>query len=135
MRVALAILYAFFVFLLSWMLNAIAIAGIAFAATSAGVKPGIFLFLNILLVWILSPGLGSGVAMYAAGKKFKDVEVSLILVGFVTVCIVCLTILFSLSLLIYSVKGENFWSIVLLLAQGTSVLVGAKVGKNVIMTS
>lgn len=132
MRVALAVLVAFLLFIVAWLLNALVMAVLAVAATYAGVKPGLFLIINIFLIWVLAPGLGSGVAVYAAAKKFRDVDPALILVGFVSVSVVVLVLLFSLSLLVYSLQGEGFSNVLILVAQGAAVLIGAKVGKNAV---
>jgi hypothetical protein len=132
MRVTLAVSMAFVVFIFSWLINALLMTALAVAATLAGVKPGIFLLFNIFLIWILSPGLGAAVAVYATAKKFSNVDPSLILVGFVSVTAVVLIMMFSLSLLVYSVQGEGYLNLLTLFAQGGAVFVGAKIGKNAV---
>lgn len=132
MRVAIAIFVAFVLFIVGWLINALVMTVLAVAATYAGVKPGIFLLINIFLIWVLSPGLGGAVAVYATAKKFKDIDPMLILVGFVSFTAAMLILLFSFSLFIYSVQGDGFWSVLILLAQGTAVFIGANIGKNAV---
>jgi hypothetical protein len=130
MRLGIAVIVAFVIFVIAWLMNAAVMLGLAYAATSAGVTPGFFLILNVLLAWIVAPGLGSGVALYVTVKKFKDIDPSYLLVAFVTACVVLSVLMFIFSVLAYSVKGEGFWSVVLLVFQGAAVLIGARIGKK-----
>jgi len=109
--------------------------GLALLATKAGVKPGFFFLINLFLIWVLSPGLGSGIAIYATGNKFREIDTNLIYVAFVSIVVVVLILMFLFSALVYSVQGGGYGNIILLLAQGAAVIVGARIGKNAVTSN
>ena len=129
MRSVGAVLFAFVVFLFSWFLNAFLVSALAFAGVSAGGGAGLFLILNMLFVWIVCPGIGSFIAVSATIKKFSDIEVQTIYVGFVTVCAVLIFFLFLFSISLYFMELNGFWSIVLFVMQSCAVIYGSKFGK------
>ena len=133
MKLVIAISVAFLVFIFSWILNALLMMGLALLATKAGVKPGFFLLINIFLIWVLSPGIGSGIAIYATGSKFREIDTNLIYVAFVTIVVVLLILIFLFSALVYSAQGGGYGNMILLLGQGFAVIVGARIGKNAVI--
>ena len=135
MKLVLAIVVSFLIFIFSWLVNGFLMMGLALMATAAGVKPGVFLFINIFLIWILAPGLGSGVAIYATGKKFEKVDINLVHVGFVSIVVVLLFLMFMFSAFVYAAQGSGYGNIVLLLAQGAAVVIGARIGKGAVTSS
>ena len=129
MRSVGAVLFAFMVFLFSWFFNAFLVSALAFAGVSAGGGAGFFLILNILFVWIVCPGLGAFIAISATIKKFSDIEVQTIYVGFVTLCAVLIFFMFIFSVSLYFMELNSFWSIVLFVLQSSAVIYGSKFGK------
>ena len=118
-----------------WLLCAALIAALAWAGTEAGVSPGLFLIVNVFLMWILSPGLGAGVAIYATISQFTHVPASTIFVGFVSVCSVILLLLFLASLVALAYDKSSLGSVTLFFFQAISIFVGARVGKFASSTS
>jgi hypothetical protein len=129
MRSVLAVFFSFVIFLLSWFINAFLVGALAMAAVYAGAGQGLFLILNIIFIWIICPGIGAFVAVSGAIKKFIDVEVNTIFVGFVSVCAVLIILFFLFSVSLYFMELNNFWSVIVLLLQSASIIFGARFGK------
>ena len=129
MQSVLAVFFSFLIFLLSWFINAFLIGALAMAAVYAGAGQGLFLIINIIFIWIICPGIGAFVAISATVKKFIDVEIGTIFVGFVSVCAVLIILFFLFSVSLYFMELNNFWSVIVLLFQSASIIIGARLGK------
>ena len=77
----------------------------------------------------MCPGLGAFIAISATIKKFSDIEVQTIYVGFVTLCAVLIFFLFIFSVSLYFMELSSFWNIVLFVLQSSAVIYGSKLGK------
>jgi hypothetical protein len=125
-----AVFFAFTVFLFGWAFNALLVTGLAAGAVYAGAGAGIFLIINMLFVWIICPGIGAFVGVSASIGRYRTVDVTTIFVGFVSVCAVLIILLFSLSVSLYFMHLNGFWSVVLFVLQSASVIFGARIGKS-----
>lgn len=132
MRLTLITIFALIIFFISWFINAALIAGLAYLATSAGVKSGIFLDINVLLTWIIAPGLGSGVAIYAVGKKFSNTDINLVFVSFISVIVMLLIVIFISNIFLQNTDIYSFWNLLIFFSQSISIIVGARIGRNLI---
>ncbi len=128
MRAVLAVATTLCIFVVMWVVVAVIIAVMAWAATAAGVQPGLFLLVNVFLIWIVSPGVGAGVAVFATSSHFESVDAKTIFVAFVSVCSIVLLALLCLSLLAYYFERSSLWHVLLLVAQAVAILLGARVG-------
>lgn len=131
MKAIAAVLSALAVFAFVWLLVALLVAGMAWAATDAGVKPGLFLILNMLLVWILSPAVGAGVAIYATTNHFTSVDPKTVFVSFVSICSALLALALLLEILVYFSGVGSGWKLLLFAAQVAAIMAGAKLGSVV----
>jgi hypothetical protein len=126
----LSVLFAFILFLIGWFFNAFLVGVLAFAAIYAGAGKGLFLIINILFIWIICPGIGAFIAVSATIKKFTEVEIETIFVGFVSVCAVLIILFFIFSISLYLFDLNNFWNVILLLLQSASIFYGARLGRS-----
>jgi hypothetical protein len=127
-RAVLAVVVALILFVVMWLVIAGIIAAMAWAATAAGVRPGIFLLVNIFLMWVLSPGVGAALAVFAATSHFESIDSKTIFVAFVSICSVVLLVLFCLSLVSVYLERSTFWHLLLFVAQAVSIFGGARIG-------
>ena len=130
MKSVFAVLFAFFIFIFSWFLNAFLVGFLAYAAVSAGAGAGLFLIINILFIWIICPGIGAFIAVSATAKQFRSVQIQTIFVGFVTVCAVLISMIFIFSVSMYFMDVSSFWNIVLFVMQSCAVIYGSKFGRT-----
>lgn len=128
MRSVLAVVVSLALFLLMWLVVAGIIAAMAWAATTAGVRPGLFLFFNIFLMWVLSPGVGAALAIFATVSHFEKIDSKTIFVAFVSIAGIVLFVLFCLSFISVYLDQSPFWYLLLLLAQAASIFGGARIG-------
>lgn len=116
------------VFVMVWVLVSVLVAGISWAATVAGVRPGIFLTINVFLIWVLSPAVGAGVAVYAMIERFASVDAKTIFVGFTSACGALAALMFIFDLLLHLSGQGNGWKTVLFATQVVAIFGGAKIG-------
>lgn len=129
MRATLAVVVCVAIFLLSWILVGGVFASLAWVAVRAGQEPGVIFVLHVLMMWILSPGLAAGIAVFATISKFKTVPASTVLVGFVSILgVVLFWVVVSESVsLAEGGSSVGRWAIVVL--QSAASLVGANTGR------
>ena len=129
MKATAAVVTALAVFGFVWLLVAFLIAGMAWVATEAGgVRPRLFLLFNVLLVWVLSPAVGSAVAIHAASEQFRSVDPKTIFVAFVSICSSILALAFAFEILSFFSGVTNGWKLLLFILQVIAILGGAKIG-------
>src|SRR5438105_4441174 len=85
MRAALAVIVAILIFLFCWMLIAVLLAFLGWIAVKTEQASSLFLLIHVLLIWILSPGVGAAIAIFSTSSIFRTVGPSTIFVGFVSV--------------------------------------------------
>ncbi len=129
MRSVLAVVAAILIFLFCWSLISGLLYGLGWAVLRAGHEPGIFIYIHVLLMWILSPGLGAAVGVYSASSAFRDVPPATIFVSFVSVWTVVLLVLLLFGLVSWSSGRSSGGDLFLLFAQATAIIAGARFGR------
>jgi hypothetical protein len=129
MRSILAVITAIAIFLFSWALLAGLLYVLGWAALNTGQRPGLFFFIHIFLMWVLSPGVGAAVAVYAASSAFQSVPPATIFVSFISVWTVVLLLLLLFGVLSWSKGTTSGGQVVLFLFQAAAILAGARVGR------
>jgi len=89
------------------------------------------MLIHIFLMWVLSPGVGAGVAIYASASAFKTVPVSHIFVSFVSVCAAILALVFLFGIVAYAHGGSSTGELIMFILQAVAIFVGARIGRGV----
>ncbi len=127
MKATFAVLATLAIFLLMWFVIAGLILTLMYFSGKAGLGGGLFIGLNALLAWILSPFAGAAVAVYASISTFKTVDPKTIFVAFVSICASLIAIIFFIALATSSQGGAG--NVLLFLCQAAAIFIGARVGK------
>jgi len=135
MKVALAVIVAFVFLLLGWGFLTASLYGIEYVASRAREGLGLMHLLNRFLIWFLAPGFGGFLATYITPQIFKDIDVATITTSFISV-VVTIAIIFGLfSLLFVRQDISIFIYYISFLIQVVAILVGAKIGKRLVIES
>ena len=129
MKTVLAVIVCLLLFLLGWFLLAGLLYVMGWAALKTGEKPGLFFLIHILLMLVLSPGVGAGVAIYATTTTFKSVAPIVIFTGFVSVCAVLLLLGFLSGALSFVRGSTSIGQLIIFLLQAAAIFVGARIGR------
>ena len=125
-----AVLSTFAIFLFSWILLALLLTLMGYAVIQSGHRPGSLMIIHILAIWVLCPGIGAGIAVFATCRSFTTVSKDLILHVFVSICAAIIVLLLAVQI------GQNFFGdsplseTVVFILQAVSIFVGALVGRH-----
>lgn len=128
MKVVFAVILAIILLVIGWIILAVILSGIGFLLYNAREDTGLMDWLNMILVWILSPGFGGFLATYVTPRVFKNIDVKTITTSFITVIVTLFVAMFTL-LLIQKTNAEISEHI-LFVSQIVAIVVGAKIGKS-----
>ena len=129
MKSVLAVIVCLLLFLFSWFLLAGLLYALGWTVLKTGEKPGLFFLIHILLILVLSPGVGAGVAIYATTSTFKSVAPMVIFASFVSVCAVLLVLTFLFGALSFVRGTSSIGELVVFLLQAIAIFIGARVGR------
>jgi hypothetical protein len=127
MRAVAAVLVAFVAFALSWFFIATLLALMGWAVSMSGYGSDLLLIIHVLLLWVLSPGLGAAISIIVASSVFKAVPVSTIYVSFVSICAIIFLLLFAFATLLAT---EPFGRLVVFVMQVVAIFIGAYLGRT-----
>jgi len=131
MKTVLAVLIGFVVLLVSWVVTVVLISLIdgVVAAARPGLGPDHWL--NLLLGWVLGPGVGALFAIYVPSIMFRSVEPHTLFVSFISINIFIFLLVLITGFYVLNVDGSGIGQIIIHVIQGTALVLGAYIGKAI----
>jgi tetratricopeptide (TPR) repeat protein len=129
MRLVLAVIVAVVLFLFCWAFIAVLLTLLAWVVVQTEQASPLFFLIHVLLIWILSPGAGAALAIFATASIFKTVAPSAIFVSFVSVCAALFfvaAVMGAASVISGTLAAHNF---VVGLFQILAIFIGARIGR------
>jgi hypothetical protein len=129
MRLVLAVIVAIVLFLFCWALIASLLTLLAWVVVQTGQASSLFFLIHVLLTWVLSPGVGAALAVFATSSIFKTVAPSAIFLCFVSI-FAPLSIIVALLETASLISGELVThQFVVSLLQIVAIFLGARIGR------
>lgn len=130
MKTIAAVLATFAVFLISWLLLVFLLSVMGYTVLKSGHQPGFLIGLHLLAIWVLCPGIGSGLAIFATCQSFGTVSKDLILHVFVAICSALFLLLLTMQISRTFLSDAPLSESIIFVLQVTSVLGGAGLGRR-----
>lgn len=127
-----AVLATFAIFIFSWMLLALLLTLIGYASIQSGHRPGVLMVIHFLATWVLCPGIGAGVAVFATSRSFMTVSTDMIFTAFVSICAAIIALLLAAQVGSNLVGDSPLSETVIFILQAVSIFLGALVGRRAV---
>lgn len=131
MKPVLAVVTSVVVLVVGWLFIGIILSLLGYFGVQAAGRVGLMHYLNLFLVWILSPTIGGFFVLRITAEIFKSVSIQTIYVGFVSVTAVLLAFTYLAGLSAVTSGSSSVGSFIFSLAQGAAIFFGAWIGRAV----
>lgn len=129
MKLILAVIVAIVLFIFCWVLIAALLTLLAWVVVQTGQTSSLFFLIHVLLIWILSPGVGAALAVFATSSIFRAVAPSAIFLSFVSI-LAALFIIIAISETASFISGDLATrTFVVSLFQIVAIFLGARIGR------
>jgi len=131
MKTVLAVIVGFVVLLVSWIVTVVLISLIDGVVAVARPGLGPDHWLNLLLGWVLGPGVGAFFAIYVPSIMFRSVEPHTLFISFISINVFIYLLVLITGLYVLNVEGSGIGQIIIHVIQGAALILGAYIGRAV----
>jgi hypothetical protein len=131
MKPVLAVITSVVVLAAGWLLIGLVLSLLGYFGAQAAGRVILMHYLNLFLVWVLSPTVGGFLALRITSDIFKSVSIHTIYVGFVSVTAVLLALTYLAGLFAVTKGGSSIGDFLFSMLQGAGIFFGAWIGRSI----
>jgi hypothetical protein len=128
MKTSLAVITACAFMVAGWVIMSSLLFVVMQVASGAVRGLTLMYIVNLLLIWIISPGFGGFMATFVTQRIFRNVSPARITIGFLSV-ISTIFVFASISIAFVQTEPNRIFNFIILLFQAAAIFAGAKFGE------